>query len=66
MESPHTPAPIKSPNLTADADFSSEAIITSPTVGESKEKRKRVTVNHSVSHSNSRNCSLTPAERLQG
>ena len=70
MESPrsHCPgpaAPIKSVSLTAAADLSSEAIITSPTAGKSKEKRKRVSVNHSVSHSNGRNCSLTPAERLQ-
>ena len=70
MESPrsHCPGPttpIKSVSSTAAADLSSEAIITSPTAGKSKEKRKRVSVNHSVSHSNGRNCSLTPAERLQ-
>ena len=67
MESPR-PAPralVKSLNVTADADISSEAIITSPTAEKSRGRRKRVTVNHSVTHSNGRDCSLTPAERLQ-
>ena len=67
MESPRPaqPVPVKSLNLTAEADISSEAIITSPTVERSRGRRKRVTVNHSVSHSNGRDCSLTPAEHLQ-
>ena len=67
MESPRgaPPAPVGSLNLNADADISSEAIFTSPTVEKSRGRRKRVTVNHSVSHSNGRDCSLTPAERLQ-